>query len=234
MRRSQRVEAPGRVTFVTGTDTGVGKTVLTGLLLLYLRNNGVHALAMKPFCTGDRHDAHLLAELQDQELAIDKINPVYFPEPLAPLAAAAKHKRIVRLGPVLRAIRALQHTCQWLLVEGIGGLLVPLTRHHTVADLISSLDCDTIVVSANRLGTLNHTLLTVEALRHRSVQRIKVVLMQAGKRDLSSFSNLLILRKLLYPTPVYAIGYLGPIADEPARLRKYFQNVQKIVARIFQ
>src|SRR5437870_5476318 len=73
-----------RTIFITGTDTGVGKTVVTALLLRYLRQNGCHALAIKPFCTGGRTDAEILRAVQYGELSLQQINPFYFPEPVAP------------------------------------------------------------------------------------------------------------------------------------------------------
>ena len=83
----QPIRCP-RIIFITGTDTGVGKTLLTGLLLHHLRQSGCHALAMKPFCSGSRADAEFLHAVQDGELTLDEINPFFFAEPLAPLVAA--------------------------------------------------------------------------------------------------------------------------------------------------
>ncbi|MCX6928449.1 MAG: dethiobiotin synthase [Verrucomicrobia bacterium] len=125
-----------RIIFITGTDTGVGKTLLTGLLLHYLRHSGCHALAMKPFCSGSRADAEFLHAVQENELTLDEINPFFFSEPLAPLVAARKHQRSICLSSVLRRIRSLASRCQCLLVEGIGGVMVPLGEGFCVADLI--------------------------------------------------------------------------------------------------
>src|SRR5690242_1368759 len=141
--------------FITGTDTGVGKTLLTGLLLSHLRQNNVHALAMKPFCSGDRADVDLLYSLQDGELARDEINPFYFAKPLAPAAAARKDKPSVPLNEVLARIETVGKRCDLLLVEGIGGACVPLARDYLVADVIRQSGCKTIVVGSNRLGTIH-------------------------------------------------------------------------------
>src|ERR1051326_5574870 len=97
-----------RTIFITGTDTGVGKTVLTGLLLAHLRAIGGHAMALKPFCSGSRKDVDLLYALQDGELAAEAINPFYFREPVAPLIAARQHGRLLPLGQVLEQ---LQRVC---------------------------------------------------------------------------------------------------------------------------
>src|ERR1017187_6787143 len=89
-----------------GTDTGVGKTLLTGLLLHHLRQSGCHALAMKPFCAGSRSDTEFLLAAQDGELTPDEITPFFFAEPLAPLVAARRHHRNIRLPEVLQIGRA--------------------------------------------------------------------------------------------------------------------------------
>src|SRR5258705_5215735 len=201
-----------RIIFITGTDTGVGKTLLTGLLLAHLRLTEVRALAIKPFCSGGTADIVILHALQDGELTREEISPFYFREPLAPLVAARKQRRRIGLKEVLRHVHrvasslasspiqqstnplihsfrspALHHsTTPVLLIEGSGGLLVPLGEGYTVLDLILNLDCEVVVVSRNRLGTINHTLLTVQALQNARMgsksqlvgtQNLKVVLM---------------------------------------------------------
>src|SRR5579859_28442 len=88
---------PVRIIFVTGTDTGVGKTVLMGLLLAHLRRRGAAAFALKPFCSGSRRDVQLLHALQNRELQAGEINPFYFPEPVAPVASARQPGRGVQL-----------------------------------------------------------------------------------------------------------------------------------------
>src|SRR5436190_3837938 len=90
-----------RVIFITGSDTGAGKTYLTALLLAYLRQKGIHALAMKPFCSGSRDDVELLQALQDREISDELMNPFYFEEPIAPLAAGREHGRMISLDTVL-------------------------------------------------------------------------------------------------------------------------------------
>ncbi|MCS7338679.1 MAG: dethiobiotin synthase [Verrucomicrobiae bacterium] len=224
----------GRVTFVTGTDTGVGKTVLTGLMLIYLRRRGVHALAMKPFCTGDRHDARFLAALQQYELSVEELNPVYFPEPLAPFAAAFRRREAIDIAFAVACVRAAQKKCDWLIIEGVGGALVPLTSQIKVVDVITELDCEVVVVAPNRLGTINHTLLTLEALSRRGIRPVKVVLMDQKKPDLSSRSNPRILKELIAPVPVFRLPFLGPKANFPSHLERYFPKAKKILAQILR
>src|ERR1700722_15876817 len=115
-----------KIIFVTGTDTGVGKTLLTALLLHHLRARGCRALAMKPFCSGGRADVRLLQSLQPGELSDAEMNPFYFKQPIAPLAASLGKRKKIPLNLVVEKIRAVARKCDVLLVEGSGGLLVPL------------------------------------------------------------------------------------------------------------
>lgn len=218
--------------FITGTDTGVGKTLLTALLLQHLRSKGCRALAMKPFCSGGRDDARLLHAVQNGELTLDEINPFFFNEPLAPLVAARAHHRSIRLEEVLRRISHAATQCARLLIEGSGGLLVPLGEGYTVADLITKLNCQIIVVSPNRLGTVNHTMLTARALQHIGIKRLKVVLMARAHPDPSSYSNLQILTELLGQVPVLALDYLGADACHLAALKRAEKKVEKSLADV--
>lgn len=221
-----------RIVFITGTDTGVGKTLLTGLLLHHLRQSDCHALAMKPFCSGTRADVEFLGAVQEGELTQDEINPFYFERPLAPLAAAREQHVAIKLPAVLRLISNLAKRCEWLLIEGIGGVMVPLGDGFCVLDVIANLGCSTVVVSRNKLGTLNHTILTVDAMQHAGIKGLRVVLMASQERDSTTGSNGRILSELLAPTPVVPIPFLG---RNPARfpaLKLSEKKVKKTLARI--
>ena len=220
-----------RIIFITGTDTAVGKTVLTGLLLYHLRQAGCHALAMKPFCSGSRADAEFLNAIQDGELTRDEVNPFFFAEPLAPLVAARKHHRSICLPEVLQRIKGLATRCQCLLIEGIGGVLVPLGEGFSVLDLIARLGCRAILVSRNRLGTINHTLLSVSALQHAGIKRLRTVLNSSSKADHSTFSNISTLSELLDPIPIFPIPFLG---RNPARLEVLKPSQKKLKKTLAQ
>jgi dethiobiotin synthetase len=221
-----------RIIFITGTDTGVGKTLLTGLLLHHLRQGGCHALAMKPFCSGSRADVEFLHAVQDGELTCDEINPFFFPEPLAPLVAARKHRRVIRLPDVLKRIKGLAGRCQCLLIEGVGGVLVPLGEDFFVVDLIARLACETSLVSRNALGTINHTLLSVRALQQAGVKALKVVLMSSLEKDSSTDSNGPILSELLSPSPVFQVPFLGQNPAPEHALKTHEKKVKKTLAQI--
>jgi len=221
-----------RIVFITGTDTGVGKTWLTGLLLHHLRRRGCRALAMKPFCSGDRADVRVLHAVQGGELTLDEINPFFFREPLAPLVAARKHHRSIRLRDVLDRIADVAGRCQHLLVEGSGGVLVPLGEGYTVADLILKLECEVLIVSANRLGTINHTLLTAKLLEHLGIRSVKVIMMDCPKPDESSRSNPGVLAELLGRVPVVSLGYVGWSSTQFDAVKATEKKLQKSLARI--
>ena len=221
-----------RIIFITGTDTGVGKTLLTGLLLRHLRQRGCHALAMKPFCSGSRADTRFLRAVQGDELTLDEITPFFFSEPLAPLVAARKQHRVIRSQEVVQRIRRLARRCECLLIEGIGGLLVPLGEGYTVRDLAAKLGCEVVLVSRNRLGTINHTLLAGEALQHAGIRRFTTVLMALPRGDPSAPHNWRILAERLAPNPVFSIGFLGRDCRRFGALEKKEKKVQKTLARI--
>lgn len=222
----------GKIIFVTGTDTGVGKTIFTGLLVNHLRANGVHALAMKPFCSGSRADVKLLRAMQDAELTKEEINPFYFPEPVAPLISARRHKRLISLGEVVQRIKKIAARCECLLIEGSGGLLVPLGENFLVSDVIQRLRCDVIVVARNQLGTINHTLLTTNALKRFGVKNISVVLMGTSKKDVSVEKNGEVLREFLQGMRVVEVGFLGKKANEIGVLKKTVKKLKKTLAGI--
>ncbi len=175
--------------FITGTDTGVGKTVLTALLTRYLRERGVNAAALKPVCSGGRDDARELCAAGDGVLALDEVNPWHFRAPMAPVLAARRERRRVKLSQVLARIRALQKSFDVLLIEGAGGLLSPLGENFDSRDLIVSLRTAPIVVCPNRLGAVNQVLLTLQALPPRTAARARVVLMSPSKPDVFTKTN---------------------------------------------
>ena len=200
--------APNQTIFITGTDTGVGKSLLTALLLNHLRKSGVRALAMKPFCSGGREDVELLQALQPGELPDSMANPFYFEEPVAPLVAARNHGRRIQLTEVVARITEVGAHCDYLLIEGAGGLLVPLGESYGIVDLIGEIACQVIVVAANRLGTLNHTQLTVRVLEQFKRPPSAVVLMDVAQPDFSSKTNPELLAELLPNLEIIQLAYL--------------------------
>lgn len=176
--------------FITGTDTGVGKTVTTAALAAALAESGARVRALKPVQSGEDDDAAFIAAAAGHAPKVWK----HFQTPVSPHRAAAIEGETL----TLQAIR------DWIdaeagaptLVEGAGGWNVPYSTEFRVADLAASLGWPVLVVAANRLGVLNHTLLTVEAIRARSVPVAGIVLVESGM-DASVGSNAEDLRALL-------------------------------------
>ncbi len=221
----------GRILFIAGTGTGVGKTVLTALLLRHLREEGHEALAMKPFCSGSRNDARLLQRLQKKDLTLAETNPFFFKPPLAPWVAAKENLGArISLRHALGKIRRLGKRGKILLVEGSGGVLAPLGDKYAVADLISCLRCETILVAPNCLGTINHTVLTAKYMQSIGVKDIKIVMMSAKKPDLSSRSNINAIRELLPGIAVFSMPHLGGEASKLAGVKKNAKKVKKKLA----
>lgn len=221
-----------RIVFITGTDTGVGKTVLTGLLLATLRRQRTKALAIKPFCSGRRSDPVLLRALQDEELSLAEINPFYFSEPVAPLVAARKNRLSIPLDKVLTYVREMALKCDCLLVEGAGGLLAPLGEGYSALELIAHMRPIVAVAARNKLGALNHVLLTVSALRRARITKIRVALIDAAEMDQASNTNEGILRELLGGTPLFRVPFLGRRARTAEGIRVAGKSLARSLGRI--
>lgn len=165
--------------FITGTDTGVGKTYVTARLVRALRAKGLDCVGMKPLSCGGLEDADALRDACEGQLSIDDINPVRLQSFAAPYVAAMIESRVIDLDLIRRTYARLAAEHDSIIVEGAGGWLVPLTRDYFIADFAVELGLPVAVVTANRLGALNHTLLTVEAIKARGLTCAGIFLNQA-------------------------------------------------------
>ena len=154
--------------FVTGTDTGVGKTYVTRLIIESLRRSGINAAGYKPVACGDRDDGRILAAASGN-LPIDEVNPFHLKSPVSPYVASMLENHPVDPRILLDGYRRLAGDHPMVLVEGVGGWEVPLTASYRVSDLARDLGLPVIVVAANRLGVINHILLTVGAIRAKGL-----------------------------------------------------------------
>jgi dethiobiotin synthetase len=162
--------------FITGTDTNAGKTFVTALLTRALRARGFETIALKPLCSGERSDVEILQAASDHRLSLDETNPVWLHEPAAPLVAARLENRTLSLDALVDWFRHLSRKHPSLLVEGAGGWLVPITPTETIADFVVRLSLPVVLVVANRLGCINHTLLTLESMRAKGLHCPGIVL----------------------------------------------------------
>ncbi len=228
--------------FITGTDTGVGKTIVSAAIIRALIKKGIKVGAMKPVetgCTEKRgkgqgakgkgqdktlipSDGMFLRETAEMDDSIDLVTPIRFEFPLAPMVAAELEKRPVDLDKIFSAYGALSKKYDFMVVEGVGGLLVPINKRqeakgkrqeaYFVIDLIKDLEFPVIVVARPTLGTINHTLLTVNYALKEGINVLGVIINSHNPPEdsLAEKTNPDVLRKLC---PVPVIGMLPYISD---------------------
>lgn len=163
--------------FITGTDTGVGKTYVTRLILEGLRSEGLDAVGYKPVACGDREDAMILSAASggvDQ----DQVNPIYLNTPVAPYVACMLENRSIDPADLLAGFRNLSSKHAKVIVEGVGGWEVPITENYCVSDLALDLNLPVVLVAGNRLGALNHIILTVNAIRAKGLVCAGIIMNQ--------------------------------------------------------
>jgi dethiobiotin synthetase len=190
--------------FVTGTDTGVGKTLVGCAIAAALRARGVDVGVMKPVETGVGEagplDALALAEASGSEDPIELVCPQRFALAAAPNVAAEREGRSVDLRAIRSAWNVLREGHAFALVEGAGGLLVPLRDDYAMADLARAMALPLLVVARGALGTINHTLLTLEVAERRGLA-VAGVVVSFGAAPLADAdaANLEALRRALGP-----------------------------------
>ena len=180
---------------------------------------------MKPFCSGNRNDVEILQKLQVGELTDAEMNPYFYPDPVAPFVAAKKAKKEIHLQEVVEKISVINKRCDILLIEGAGGVMVPLGENFFIKDLIIALEPKIILVGRNQIGTINHTLLSLLALKKFDCHEIKVVLMGQKKEDISSHTNAETLQSFLRPQSVFELPFLG---RDPLLFPSFETNIKKI------
>jgi len=167
--------------FITGTDTGVGKTVVAELIAQQLRRSRIRVGVMKPVASGSREDARRLKRAAGTDDTIDDINPVYVKRALAPLVAAQLENKPINPDRIRSAYRRLSGKYDFVIVEGAGGVLVPITRRLYMIDLAKMFALPVVVVARPGLGTINQTLLTVKCIRDHKLEVLGFVFNCTGQ-----------------------------------------------------
>ena len=205
---------PARTLFVTGTDTEVGKTHVSLALIAALRQKGYLVAGYKPVACGDRNDAEALlaASSRDPELTINDVNPFWYYSPMAPSAAGILENRSIDPAALEAVFRKLTERFDWVVIEGAGGWETPLSPTLRFSDLAATFGAPALIVAPNRLGVLNHTLLTADAIAARGLAVLGVILNNLKapdpeNPDPAESTNLEQLRCLLPETPVMSLGY---------------------------
>ncbi len=210
--------------FITGTDTGVGKTVIAAAIIKALHASGMNACGMKPVETGCSRvgnnlypaDGMFLKKVAMMEETIPYVTPYCFESPVAPSLAAEMEGNAVSISAIMERFDALRKRYHSVVVEGIGGILVPLKKDYFVLDLVREMDLPLIVVTRPSLGTINHTLLTVtHALRERIVvSGIIINFSRPSEGTVSENTSPLVLQQIC-PVPVLGVfPCLKSLGDE--------------------
>ena len=227
-----------RMLAVTGTDTEIGKTVVTMSLAVRARALGLRVAAMKPIESGisarglpqraagalevtERglmSDAEQLARAAGAEDHLDMVGPIVLAEPLAPMMAASRAGVTIDLGLLDRARESLSHNRDLLLIEGAGGILAPIQRDYSFANLFKRWGADVVIVAGNRLGVLNHTLLTVRVAEAEGLTVKAVVLTDISANDpsIAEATNYDALVALLPKYPIHRFPWIDRLDDSSA------------------
>ena len=203
--------------FVTGTDTGVGKTLIASALLRAFALSGLRAVGMKPVATGclvtapDRanEDVAALMAASNVRVPVDLLNPYCFEPAIAPHIAARRAGTTISLAKIHECYRSLSSMADRVVVEGAGGLLVPLTTDEDWGDLVRDLELPVVLVVGMRLGCLNHALLTAEVIRSRGLPFAGWVANRIDSTMHCFEDNLETLRQKL-PAPLIAVVPYAP------------------------
>ncbi len=223
----------GAGVFITGTDTGVGKTLVAAALALHLKKRGLAVGVMKPVETGvsplkvAQSDASRLRAIVESEDTLGAICPYPFELPLAPLAAARAERSAINPDVIRQVYQLLSDGYLYTVVEGVGGVHVPITSTTDVMDLVARLKLPVVVVGRAGLGGVNHALLTIEALRRRKRPIVALILnrTQPARSALARVqerTTVEILRKRS------GVPVLGPLPYEPGLARRFRQSVVRL------
>lgn len=208
---------------ITGTDTGVGKTVVGCALAASLVARGLRVGVMKPVETGiaaddAASDAHALMRAARTDLDVTLVRPYTFGPPVAPLVAAREAGVAIDPSRIHSALGQIAHSRDHVIVEGAGGLLVPLTTHLDFAGLFRGMGARLLIVAHNRLGTVNHTLLTLRVARGAGLGVVAIIVHDTPPvfADPSASTNAGVIAELASPTPVVRFPWVADIDDRNA------------------
>jgi len=228
--------------FITGTDTGVGKTFVGIGLITAIKRAGISVSPMKPVETGCHlRDGRLippdtvrLLEASGVDEPLDIVNPYRFRQPLAPMVAAEIEGRRIQRKRILSIYRYLSMRYDMVVMEGAGGIMVPLNRGYLYLDLVKDLGIPLLIVSRATLGTINHSLLTIEVARRKGIEIIGVIINHAvqSKRGLAEKTNPEVIERL---GEIDILGEIPYIKEHnPCIKKRLFNDITKRIINKYQ
>ena len=202
--------------FITGTDTNIGKTVITCSLIAKLIEKGFRVGGMKPVAAGCHmedgymisDDVKKIVEVSNVNLNINEINPYQFEPPIAPHISFKKNKKDIDIHLIKKHLRSFETEMDYLFIEGVGGYAVPLTENFSTADLIKALDVPIILVVGMKLGCINHALLTVESILNKKQKLSGWVANQIDEHMLAYDENVSFLKEMIKAPCLGEVPYL--------------------------
>ncbi len=216
--------------FIAGTDTGVGKTVIAGALTIALKDMGYSAGVMKPVETGCRKsgkklipsDSIFLKKASGSRDSLELINPYRFKRPLAPAVASELEGVRIDISHILKTYNTLRKRHDIVIVEGAGGILVPVYKDYLFIDLIRDMESPIIIVARPGLGTINHTLLTIRCAQEYGVPVIGFIInhTKSSRSDPSEKTNPLVIKRLSNVPLIGNFPFIHGLKGKPQRLKK--------------
>ena len=210
--------------FISGTDTGVGKTVVTACLLAFYHKKGITTGVMKPIETGvdpacsseANSDAKFLQEVSGNQDELEEICPIRLKPAASPLQASRMSNQPVDIDLIMQNYNQLQMRYDQILVEGVGGLMVPIKSDYMTSDLIKDLQLPLIIVSRIALGTLNHTLLTVKIAQKTKIEIAGIILnhQRVGPPNKVELGQADLIQELSGIPILGECPFLGPISPD--------------------
>ena len=185
-----------KVYFVTATDTEIGKTFITAGLGFAAQAKGLRVGISKPISCGGIEDAVFYKKKLKLKDSVDSINPVRFRQPLSPYAAMKTEKKKIDMAKIKKSLKELAKDRDLVFVEGLGGVLAPIKRNYYVADMIKSLRIPCIIIARAGLGTINHTLMTINELRKRGIKVVGIIMNGFDDEEISKRSNAQVIEEL--------------------------------------
>ena len=215
--------------FVTGTDTGIGKTCISAGIALALKKSGVNVGVMKPFMCGMKQktgsaddDVTILTNAANVIDPRELVNPFFSPIPASPYTAAKNSGTKININHVLDSYEKLSKVHDVILVEGIGGIMTPILKNFSVIDLIKELHTNTLIVTSSKIGTVNHTVMTCKLCKNLEIPVKGLIInnFDSGgypilelERDLSDLTDLPILCSLPHVNDFNIDGFAQMISD---------------------
>lgn len=225
--------------FVTGTDTGVGKTVVSGLLARFLTDKGYRVITQKWIQTGSlglsadikSHLKIMGKRKRDLGHYISHVSPYSFKHASSPHLASRLEGKTVSSNRIKKSFSVLSENFDFVIVEGAGGALVPFSKKALIIDMARELDLPVLIVSGNKLGAINHTLLTVEAIKRRNMKLVGVIFNGLAKKreNIILKDNPRIVGEI---TGENILGVLPRMKDKDALYRKFKRTGKKILSSL--